>query len=150
MNTDLENTLAGLGADYFAMVERLKAPFEEKPRARRSSPVWLMAASLLVAALAAVAVLRPWPAAMGRRAAPGEYMKAYRGADVVEELLSTQNPDGSWQSDYLTRQNAAALKDVANASVAYRKALRYLRSRGLAPLSDEEFRRRAVLASNRG
>ena len=57
----------------------------------------------------------------------------------IEEIKRTQKPDGSWNNDLLTRQNATALKKVDDSSLAYRKAMRYLRSKGLSPHSDSEF-----------
>ena len=51
----------------------------------------------------------------------------------VAEMIATQNPDGSWKNDFLTRRNAAALKVCGDpaAQVAYKKAMRNLRSRGV-------------------
>ena len=48
-------------------------------------------------------------------------------------MIATQNPDGSWKNDFLTRRNAAALRGSSNpaAQVAYKKAMRNLRSRGV-------------------
>ena len=62
-----------------------------------------------------------------------EYSLAYsRTAEAIEEMIATQKPDGSWKNDFLTRQNAAALKacPAPAAQVAYKKALRNLRIRG--------------------
>ncbi|MBR2938388.1 MAG: hypothetical protein IKC15_00835, partial [Kiritimatiellae bacterium] len=57
-------------------------------------------------------------------------------AAAVAEILRTQNADGSWQTDFLTRQNARLLASVDSpaASLARRRALRNLRVRGLAEL----------------
>ena len=57
---------------------------------------------------------------------------------AIDEIVRTQAADGSWANDFLTRQNAAALREVDATSVAYRKAVRYLRTKGLAPLTDDE------------
>ena len=48
-------------------------------------------------------------------------------------MIATQNPDGSWQNDFLTRRNAAALKVCGDpaAQIAYKKAMRNLRARGV-------------------
>ncbi|MBQ6137808.1 MAG: hypothetical protein IJI73_10615, partial [Kiritimatiellae bacterium] len=64
-------------------------------------------------------------------------------------ILASQRADGSWTNDFITRQNAAALRrgESAAAKVAYRRAVRYLRSRGLSPLSDEELRDRGESAA---
>ena len=108
-------------------------------------------------AAASVALLAGFYAVMSRNiasrdAAPAmravsKYTLAYGGRGAVEKLIETQNPDGSWASDFLTRQNAAALRSAAGAEVAYRKAMRYLRKNGLAALSDEEMRLRIASAS---
>ena len=52
---------------------------------------------------------------------------------TVAEMIATQNPDGSWQNDFLTRRNAAALKVCGDpaAQIAYKKAMRNLRARGV-------------------
>ena len=51
----------------------------------------------------------------------------------IDEMIATQNPDGSWQNDFLTRRNADALKFCGDpaAQVACRKAVRNLRVRGV-------------------
>ena len=51
----------------------------------------------------------------------------------VAEMIATQNPDGSWKNDFLTRRNAAALKSCGDpaAQIAYKKAARNLRLRGV-------------------
>ena len=51
----------------------------------------------------------------------------------ISEMIATQNPDGSWKNDFLTRRNAAALKscDDPVAQIAYKKAARNLRLRGI-------------------
>lgn len=60
---------------------------------------------------------------------------------TLQEILRTQSADGSWANDVLTQQNAAALREADATSVAYRKAVRYLRTKGLAPLSADELHR---------
>ena len=51
----------------------------------------------------------------------------------ISEMIATQNPDGSWKNDFLTRRNAAALKACGDpaARIAYKKAARNLRLRGI-------------------
>jgi hypothetical protein len=82
-----------------------------------------------------------------RDAAPSERVYAVRVSDAareyqlavvrddraVQEMIRTQRADGGWGSDFLTRQNAAALRLCAgeDARLAYRRAARNLRLRGL-------------------
>ena len=56
-----------------------------------------------------------------------------RDDKAVQELIRTQNPDGSWKTDDLTRRNAELLKTCRSeaAQAAYRKAMDNLRARGL-------------------
>ena len=63
-------------------------------------------------------------------AAPAYGAREYRMS--VDEMLATQNPDGSWQNDFLTRRNAAALRGIPAARVSYKKAVRYLNAKGLS------------------
>ena len=138
MNRDLEETLNELGPEYRAVVARLRAGGEAEPGRQVSRPLpkvlvrptWLAAASLLVLAGLGIIFLRtgdrdrmPETACFGGR--------EYRAS--VDEMIATQNPDGSWANDFLTRRNAAALKlrgDLA-AQIAYKKAVRNLRARGV-------------------
>ena len=48
-------------------------------------------------------------------------------------MIATQNADGSWKNDFLTRRNADALKGCADpaAQIAYKKAMRNLRAHGV-------------------
>lgn len=157
MTKDLEETLDELGPAARAVVARLKAAPEAEPRASRQvfapfAPRFgRLAASvsvaLLVAAVTIGRIVRLAPGARDAQAAQvkalSPYALAYAPSEAaVEELLRTQAADGSWANDFLTQQNAAALRDVAAANVAYRKAVRYLRSRGLSPLTAEELRAR--------
>ncbi|MBR4604456.1 MAG: hypothetical protein IKO43_06405 [Kiritimatiellae bacterium] len=168
MTKDLEETLAGLGpgcAEVVARLERAYCPDWETvgvPSRRhcavRRLAAWrwrlggvAMAAASAFAALALLPYVLsvPAPVAGGPRSisAPAIYTAAYGGPDAADSLVRSQSADGSWcGSDFITRQNAAALRGVSSASVAYRKALRYLRTRGLAPLTDEELRQRASAA----
>lgn len=162
MTEDLKETLEELGPGYEGLVSALR---QARAVARRESAwrmaqrrrtlrraAYLTAASLFVALGVASLFFSPLVTPSGaatrsaRHAAPAIYTAAYAGESSAEALVRSQSPDGSWNgSDFVTRQNAAALRGVASASVAYRKALRYLRSRGLAPLSDDELRLRASL-----
>ena len=166
MTKDLEETLAGLDAGCRETILRMKAAFRDEatsPRAggaiRFTPPKWwkgaftrtqvaVLAAACLLVALGFATVLAPARVEKGKLAS-SPYAMAYSGEKSVEELVRTQRPDGGWESDYLTRQNAAALKSVQGAELAYRKALRHLRMKGLKPMSDEEFSRLKVLAAVR-
>ena len=144
MNADLDDTLAGLGADARRMVSAMKGAFPEERRAGgelhggRGVLPWFAAASGLAAAsVAAVFAFRaalPPAAENGgmRPRAPREYTLAIAGraADIVE-IIRTQRPDGSWGNDFLTAQNALALERHGETGVPYRRAKRYLRSKGL-------------------
>ena len=63
------------------------------------------------------------------RAASGDIV---RDDVAVQEMIRTQRPDGGWGNEFLTRQNAAALRVCGGeaAQRAYRKAMRNLRLRG--------------------
>ena len=145
MNKDLEDQLNEMGPAYRAVVARLRAAQEAESlcRSSRSSQssrssgtntarksAYLVAASLLVFVGLGVFFLRPLDfrpktqdASFGAR--------EYRAS--VSEMIATQNPDGSWQNDFLTRRNAETLKLCVDpaAQVAYRKAVRNLRVRGV-------------------
>ena len=149
MNRDLEETLNELGPDYRAVVARLRGAGEAQDlrpetldegrlgslskvfrlRSKVLRPV-LAAASLLVLAgfgihFARTLDLRP------KMQDAGFGAREYRA--TVPEMIATQNPDGSWQNDFMTRRNAAALKLCGEpaAQVAYKKAMRNLRVRGV-------------------
>lgn len=162
MTRDLEETLKELGPGYREVVDRLVAAYEPakvdlaaqaareeaaKRASRRGRAVgwtvaYLVAASLLVF-LGLGVVFRPSP----RRAAPAprvytvrattaenEYRLAMiRDDKALQEIIRTQNPDGSWKNDFLTKQNAAALMACQSeeAQVAFKKAMRNLRQRGI-------------------
>ena len=149
MTKDLEETLRELGPGYRAVVDRLldgswpgaMAPVR-RVRALPYAPLVAAAAAAVMLGLCAVA-LRPSPSGRcGRVAcytvrvadAPNEYRLAeIRDDRAVKEMIRTQNPDGSWKNDFLTRRNAAALalSTEPEARIARKKALRNLRSRGL-------------------
>ncbi|MGN0833378.1 MAG: hypothetical protein ACI4RD_06990 [Kiritimatiellia bacterium] len=88
-----------------------------------------LAAASLLAALAFSVWFRPAPS--GQPVRRGVY-GAREYHLTAEEMIATQNPDGSWQNDFLTQRNAAVLRNVPSAAVAYKRAVRYLRSKGLA------------------
>ena len=144
MNADLENTLAGLGADARRMVAAMKGAFPEESRAGedrhegRGVLPWFAAASGLAAAsIAAIfafrAVFPPSVQDDKRHRAPREYTLALAGgADAIVEIIRTQRPDGSWGNDFLTAQNALALERHGATGVPYKRAKRYLRSKGLS------------------
>ena len=143
MNRDLEEQLKEMGPEYRAVVDRLCAAREAGVgETRRTSETqvtrgWLLAASLLaVVGLSVVFMASNVKCQTSnvkrltsnlQRPAPRDYTMS------VEEMIRTQNADGSWKNDFLTRQNAAALKlcDSAEARVAYKKAVRNLRVRGV-------------------
>ena len=161
MNADLEATLNELGPDCRAVVGRLRAAATGAPRrpahVRVLPPltrcaVWLpragfLAAASLFAAIALSIFLQPSaPAAIP--AAARIYTIAYAPNEAaLQEIVASQRADGSWGSDFLTRQNAAALRGVAAARVPYLRAVRYLKSRGLDPLTDAELRARGDWAA---
>jgi len=140
MTEDLEETLRELGPGYREVADRLFSACETPGLFRRiafsARPCWLAAASVAaIAGFAALFVLAP-----SRHPAPplsasgGEYRLAL-AVDVasIREMIRTQNADGSWKTDFLTKRNAAALKgsEMAEARVAYKKAMRNLRMRGV-------------------
>lgn len=154
MSEDLDRTLNELGVEYVSVVARLKTLREVEPagRVHARKRKWLfrigsaIAASLIIAAALAVFFNGP-EASCNHASQPSAnsrmpYMLAFSASDksVLEEIKRTQNPDGSWMNDSLTRQNAAVLKKFDGKSLSYRKAARYLRFKGIPPLSDSEFR----------
>ena len=126
MSMDLEEQLDEMGPEYRAVVARLKG----EGRKEKGERWWLVAASLIPFVGLGVVFLgrkdfRP-------KTEDADYgAREYRAS--VSEMIATQNPDGSWQNDFLTRRNADALKGCAEpaAQVAYRKAVRNLRVRGV-------------------
>ena len=146
MSRDLEEQLDEMGPEYRAVVARLKdsATAEDlrlKTRDGRrgfASKVlglksYLVAASLLILVGVGVVFLRRQDLrheTEDMSFAPREYRAS------IPEMIATQNPDGSWKNDFLTRRNAAKLKgcDTQAARIAYKKAARYLNAKGLAPM----------------
>ena len=143
MNRDLEEQLDEMGPEYRAVVMRLRAAreaeFGQRTADSRQRPLsfvpcplsYLMAASLLVIlGLSAIFIQsnnRTIEQSNNFPFGPSEYRAS------IPEMIATQNPDGSWKNDFLTRRNAAALKVCGDpaAQVAYKKAMRNLRSRGV-------------------
>ena len=128
MNRDLEEQLNEMGTEYRAVVARLRASCSV-PRASRPLP-YLIAASLLVILGLGVFFSASQPLNLST-SQPAYGAHEYQ-MDVAE-MIATQNPDGSWKNDFLTRRNAEALKVCGDpaAQVAYKKAIRNLRSRGV-------------------
>ena len=151
MSEDLENTLREMGPECRAVVARLtgaataedarretedgRGPETRDVRRGFASEVlclkpYLTAASLLVLLGLGVFLL-------GRKDLRRETSDAGYGAReyrlTVDEMIATQNADGSWQNDFLTRRNAEALRvcGAPSARVAYKKAMRNLRSKGV-------------------
>lgn len=154
MTEDFKETLNELGPEYIKVVKKLKKISEIEPRngkifVKRSVffkriGVLLAASLTLVIAMTFYFVKSNWDKkgiAEIDISASKPYFLAFNLTDErsIEEIKRTQKPDGSWHNDLLTRQNATALKKVDESSLAYRKAMRYLRSKGLSPLSDSEF-----------
>ena len=155
MTKDLEKTLRELGDGYRPVVERLLAAYTvEKrsdllstvpaggPRAGRTAAavgwgVALLSAAALLVFLGLGVVFRGGEPAKVYTVRVTDAANEYRLAVVrddaaVREMIRTQRPDGGWGSEFLTRRNAAALKDCSDAAaqLAYRKAMRNLRLRG--------------------
>ena len=152
MNRDLEETLNELGPDYRAVVARLKGAVGAGEDFRRETSdareretrdgrrgflskvfrlkSYLTAASLLVVLGLGVVFLGQKDQRRETEDA-GRVPREYRAS--VAEMIATQNPDGSWKNDFLTRRNAAALKGASGpaAAIAYKKAMRNLRTRGV-------------------
>ena len=160
MNRDLEEQLAEMGGEYRAVVDRLRSARTVSPRAtvletlkkpeRGARHVlvrvgWLVAASLFVAIGLAIVFERPAAPSLSGSV----YTIAYAPTEeALGRIVASQRADGSWENDFITCQNAAALRHGrdADSRVAYRKAVRYLKSKGLAPLSDDQLRARVEFA----
>ena len=155
MSRDLERQLEEMGPAYRTVVARLRAAREVEPGGQRTKdsrqrplsavfcPLsYLVAASLLVLLGLGVVLFQtikqsnnsPSLYTVRVTDAQTEYTRAeLRGDELVKELIRTQNPDGSWKDDALTRRNAEVLRTCKSdeAQAAYRKAIDNLRSRGL-------------------
>ena len=160
MNGDLESTLNELGPEYRDVVARLRSAREVEPSGTRAFSLprteWWRRAGYLAAASLAVALglsIFMQDAANAPRepyAGAKVYTIAYAPTEeALEVIVASQRADGSWSNDFITRQNAAALRasDDARMKIAYRRAVRYLRSKGLAPLTDDELKVRGEYAA---
>ena len=164
MSADLEATLNELGPDCRAVVDRLRAGRTVEPAFDLAAvdgdacgktrywiawrPVWCVAASILVL-LGVGLFLRA-----REESVPALPVTVYTVAYAPTEealgiILASQRADGSWDNDFITRQNAAALRNVSDekTQIAYRRAVRYLKSKGLAPLTDAELKSRGEFAA---
>ena len=139
MTDDLADTLRELGPGYREVADRLFAARETPGRIRRlcayPGHCWLAAASLAaVAGFVSLFTLAP----LGGGTPHGSFGREYRLALVADEasigeIIRSQNADGSWKNDFLTKHNASALKSCtrADARIAYKKAMRNLRLKGM-------------------
>jgi len=158
MNADLEAEL-NENTELVSVVARLRAGKEvcaaSEVRGQRSEgrqwrwhhPAWLVAASLLL--VIALAIFHtPSPSQYLRRLAaraltsfstpstltpqPSTVYGAREYRLSVDEMIATQKGDGGWGNDFQTRRNAAALEHETSsaARIAYKKALRNLRTKG--------------------
>ena len=152
MSRDLERQLEEMGPAYRTVVARLRAAREvevgqrtedkgQRPLSAVLCPLsYLVAASLLVLLGLGVVLFQTIEQSNNSPCytvrvtdAQTEYTHAeLRGDELVKELIRTQNPDGSWKDDALTRRNAEVLRTCRSdeAQAAYRKAIDNLRSRG--------------------
>ena len=134
MSRDLEEQLDEMGLEYRAVVMRLRRAREAQGNKEQGTGNrgWLVAASLLIVLGLCVFFQTSRTSQTSRT-----FQTSPRGAHEyqmdVSEMIATQNPDGSWKNDFLTRRNAAALRVCGDpaAQVAYKKAMRNLRSRGI-------------------
>ena len=129
MNRDLEETLGEMGPEYRALVARLRAGGDASAAVRPSWRPWLLAAASLLVSVGIAAVFFSRPSVSVLR--PLDCPREYRAS--VDEMIATQNSDGSWQSDFLTRRNAAILRACTDPAsrIAYKKAMRNMRLRGI-------------------
>ena len=132
MSRDLEEQLDEMGPEYRAVVARLRRSCEATTgatRVARGTSGWLIAASFL----AVIALAIPCLSRLSCPSCPSSLLPPREYRASVDEMIATQRADGSWQNDFLTRRNAAALRDCTApaAQIAYKKAMRNLRSRGI-------------------
>jgi len=159
MNADLERTVSELGAEYRGVVDRLRSAREIEPKGKTdvrqpTAGVFLRRAGYLVAAslFAVIALSILFQGAPQAKTFPARsvYTVAYAPTEeALEVIVASQRADGSWSNDFLTRQNAAALRASREERmrIAYRRAVRYLRTKGLEPLTDDELRKRGEYAA---
>jgi len=145
MNADLERELRE-SPEFGPVVARLRAARDVEVRRETEdvrkflvSRAFRLSSSLLAAsALAALALVSWLPSSPVRQDDPAGRTVPYGAREyrlTPDEMIATQNPDGSWQNDFLTCRNAAALQGSGKqaAQIAYKKAVRYLRAKGLSP-----------------
>ncbi len=164
MTKDLEQTLNELGPEFTPFARRVKAAYQPMDRvnfAALSTPRpgramgwsigYLVAASLLVfLGLGLFFQSQHAQHHISTSSSRIIYTVAYAPTeDALASIVTSQRADGSWQNDFLTQQNAAALRSATGCEerIAYKKAVRYLRTRGLKPLTDEELRIRGNSAA---
>ena len=159
MSKDLEEQLDEMGPEYRAVIARLRGVMGEDFRRKTgdvrghetldgrrglASKVLDLRSKVLRPVLAAASIaliLGLGVVFLGRKDFRPETEGGCYGAREyradVSEMIATQNPDGSWKNDFLTRRNAAALRGSSNpaAQVAYKKAMRYLHAKGLEPMN---------------
>ena len=130
MNADLESEMRE-NPELRAVVDRLRAArtvegVRKPATGAAAAPRWGMplAASLALALAFAIWLAR-------RETASAFGAREYRLSP--DEMIASQRADGSWQNDFLTRRNAEILGacDTPAARVAYKKAMRNLRIRGI-------------------
>lgn len=139
MNSDLKRQLEEMGADYGAVVERLRSAREVEPRvvcAVRANPPGAFKKSFLIAASFAAFAACTLTMCLERpvRSGATEYLLAEACTEkAIREIIRTQNPDGCWKSDFLTKRNAEALRlaQGGEARIAYKKACRAMRLKGI-------------------
>jgi len=174
MTRDLEETLAELGPGYRTVVDRLTDAYRplngtnpsvlrlptststtlsSRGHLFRRTAAYLVAASLVVF-LGLAVLFRLDSPRIERRSGVFDAKRVYTVAYAADEsalraIVASQRSDGSWSNDFITRQNAAALRNATDAAslVAYKRAVRYLRSRGLEPLTDGELKSRGDRAA---
>ena len=137
MNGDLEKTLNELGPEYRDVVARLRSAREVEPSGTRAFSLprtewwrhvgYLVAASLLVALGLSIFMQDAANAPREPYAGAKVYTVAYAPTEeALEIIVASQRADGSWSNDFITRQNAAALRasEDARKKIAYRRAVR--------------------------
>jgi hypothetical protein len=162
MTKDLEQTLNELGPEFTPFARRVKAAYEPMERVNFAalttphpgratgwSVGYLVAASLFIF-LGLGVYFQARPTHVSKSSSRIIYTVAYAPTeDALASIVNSQRADGSWENDFLTQQNAAALRSATGQEerIAYKKAVRYLRTRGLKPLTDEELRDRGNSAA---
>jgi len=139
MNRDLDNLLHEMGPEYRTMVSAMTRAFDKSEVRSPLSVRWAaagIAAAAVLLLLGIAFVFRGEPErvyTVKASSVANEYLLAtIRNDEAVKEMIRTQKTDGGWRNDFLTRQNAAALRlcSSAEAKIAYKKAVRNLRSKG--------------------